>query len=248
MYQFREIYCKLLKAVADAHYLLDQLQLTAFFPKRGRLAPAEKSELMVVGRAVSRAQQKAPWLAVDVMDCNKREQIFDEAFNRSTSADTDECPMQWLTDAYGSRRTKNHYKARKSAFWNVTRAVAHSVGFTCDDWPSRLIWSDLYKISSFDGKNPIPCLKTVQLKSCKQLLMEEIALWKPKRILFLTGWHGWAEPFLTNSPDFAGHRRDGLVQWSTFPPEKTPSAVVCVHPQRKAKVHDVAQEIVGFLK
>lgn len=129
--------------------------------------------------------------------------------------------------------------------------VAQAITGLTDDWPGTLIWSNLYKVAPFQGGNPSPTLKNAQLETCQRHLAAEVALWKPKRILFLTGW-SWAEPFFVATlGKHVGERRDGNVQWSgriEVPFTESVSVVVAVHPQGKKEVA-VTQEIKQhFLK
>jgi len=45
----------------------------------------------------------------------------------------------------------------------------------------------LYKVAPFSGGNPWTTLVLAELEACKHHLAEEMSLWTPKRILFLTG-------------------------------------------------------------
>lgn len=90
------------------------------------------------------------------------------------------------------------YNTRRSAFWRVIRLVVgelHIDNMENDGWPSRLVWSNLYKISPAAGGNPGTALQRAQFHGCAQLLFREIENYRPQRILFLTGYH-WVEPFL----------------------------------------------------
>ena len=64
-----------------------------------------------------------------------------------------------------------------------------------DDWPSRLVWSNLYKVAPAAGGNPSNALCNVQLAGCIDLFRVELATYAPQRLLLLTGL-SWAEPFL----------------------------------------------------
>jgi hypothetical protein len=226
MHRLCEIHDELLQAIAAARDRLRGRQLTTFFPMRGMSATGE---LMVVGRAV-RGWQKKPWTAHDVVDAEFRARIIREVFNWSSPEDG--CPMQWVNMARGRRKSKM-YNSRSSAFWRVIGCVSQSIMGAGNDWPSKLIWSDLYKVAPFGGGNPGGRLIAAQFETCKRHLAEEISFWMPKRILFLTGWN-WVESFLPALGRSVGERRDGDIQWFgslQLPDGNTPRVVVCVHPQ-----------------
>jgi hypothetical protein len=225
MQRLREIHDELLLSVAKARGRLAKRGLTTFFPMRGSAATGE---LMVIGRAV-RGWQKSPWTADDAVDSERRAKIIQEVVDRSSTKDR--CPMQWVNDAWGCPRKKG-YNTHTSAFWRVIRSVSESIVGVGENWPSKLIWSDLYKVAPFKCGNPWARLIYAQIDACKRHLAEEVALWKPKRVLFLTGWD-WAEQFIGYLGRPVGERRDGYVQWSGkielafAQPVKT---VVSVHP------------------
>ncbi len=105
--------------------------------------------------------------------------------------------MQWVSDQWGISEPKT-YNTKRSAFWRVIRQVTGRLGIAdieTDEWPSHLIWSNLYKIAPLDGGNPGEQLCRFQYDQCLKCLMQEIMGWKPRRILFLTGI-GWANSFL----------------------------------------------------
>jgi hypothetical protein len=67
-----------------------------------------------------------------------------------------------------------------------------------DSWPSYISWTNLYKVSpGVLGGNPADALAEVQFSHCAKILEAEIMALTPRRILFLTGFLGWAQPFLT---------------------------------------------------
>ena len=73
----------------------------------------------------------------------------------------------------------------------VTRETVGRLGIadiSTRSWPSTLCWTNLYKISPFAGGNPSRSLADAQLDKCIQILKIEVSDWKPRRLLFLTGY------------------------------------------------------------
>jgi hypothetical protein len=266
MDRLKKIHRELLQSVGAAHEKLgDKLELTTFFPMRAKLVPDKGGELMVVGRAVNHWMDQ-PWTAKEAEGTQRREEIIQEVFKwseiRDSSAITESCPFQRLFEAWkkclycGSMPTgtcqspkspnskhKKAYNHKRSAFFRVIRQVAQSILPTgCELW-SQLIWSDLYKVAPFYGGNPNKILQEAQLKDCLSHLNEELQLWRPKRILFLTGTN-WAQPFLEHL-HAVGQSKNGCVQWSgnINLPDTQAKVVVGVHPQGK-KEGPIIQEII----
>ena len=80
----------------------------------------------------------------------------------------------------------------------MARATVDQLGIadvSTKSWPSTLCWSNLYKVAPFAGGNPSTSLAKAQLEKCIQILRIEVSDWKPRRLLFLTGY-SWARPFL----------------------------------------------------
>jgi hypothetical protein len=82
-----------------------------------------------------------------------------------------------------------------------------SAGATEQAWPSRLVWSNLYKFAPEKGWNPSPKVAALQRARCRELLLHEIATFRPRRLVFATGMD-WARPFL-DPPCFAPDQRPG---------------------------------------
>lgn len=88
------------------------------------------------------------------------------------------------------------YNFNRSQFWRVTKRVAKTITKTNSDAALNCVcYSNLYKVA-FDGKNPSVKIKRSVYKNNLNILKDEIELYKPKRILFLTGYEGWAKDFI----------------------------------------------------
>ena len=165
--------------------------LSGFLAQQGRRYPSEGHGLMVVGRAVN------GW-----GDCTDPVEFNDDQYRNEYTYGILEgsfpqvgkpCPMEWVT------------KYRRSAFWAVIEGVAKGLGISnpgSEDWPSHLVWSNLYKVSPANGGNPDNALCNAQYDGCKELFQCEIRDYRPRYLLFLTetrkypDW--WARPFLDN--------------------------------------------------
>ena len=173
---------------ATGHF---RAKLAGFLAMEGNLY-RENHALMVVGRAVNGFRCGAyPQELADQPFRNR----FAESVLNSVNKYQGQCPMTWVTNHWG---TGNRYNTKRSAFWRVIRRVTDQLQVAdrhLRDWPSHLVWSNLYKLSPWRGKNPSRKLRYVQLAGCQALFQLEIGIYRPKRLLLLTGRH-WAVPFL----------------------------------------------------
>jgi hypothetical protein len=127
----------------------------------------------------------------------------------------------------------------RSQFWRTAQEVMVGLRLPSKSpcWVSQLHWTNLYKVNPAEIGNPGGRLRRAQDRICQQILLEEIALLRPKRVLFLTGLD-WAGPFLTS---FAAQtdRLEGepWVQARGSLPIGAENAqfVVAVHPARKPR-------------
>ena len=197
---------------------------------KGRLADGR---LMVVGRAVNGWVTR--FTAGAVADAEQRAEIRQRTVRRSNLADR--CPMSWVEDAWG-RIAEEGYNTRRSQFWKTIRGVLGNTGLydiSRTDWPSSVIWSNLYKVSLARGGNPTTKLMRLQKPICYRQLAAEVDLWQPQRILFLTGLN-WCRSFLTElGAEPPQSRADGLVHWAGTLKriDHQTSIVVAAHPQGK---------------
>jgi hypothetical protein len=231
------IHDRLLQAVALIQGKLSNLELTTSFPIRGL---ASTSELMVVGRAVNGWGMKS-WKAPEAVDPIRRNEIIREVIEPIKSAKG--CPMDWIINAWGNT-PKGLWNAKRSSFCRLIFAVSQSVFGTIDQWSSRLIWSNLYKVAPYQGGNPSTRLCTAQQDWCEAHLAKEVELWKPKRILFITGWN-WAQPFVERLGRSVEPHKAGLVEWSGVVkrPGGSLSVVVSSRPERRP-VAAMAEQVV----
>ena len=247
MHELEKTHDELLQAIGAAHTTLKRKELTTFFPIKGRQA---KGELMVVGRAVNGWATSNCFFPADAANPVERRRILDVAIRRSTATDN-ECPLQWVYDRWGDKAKGRRSNLKYSQFWSVIRRVVSDLKLAdvCrSDWPSTLIQSELYKVAPCKRGNPSTRLIKTQKEICKKHLGEEIALWKPKRILFLTG-KDWCSSFLLAIGEVRERPTSTkLVQLCGSLTEResrhTAEIVVAVHPQRRSP-KQVASEIVS---
>ncbi|MBF0555593.1 MAG: hypothetical protein HQK96_13725 [Nitrospirae bacterium] len=225
---------KILQAVGASHASLPPEPVTGFLSIAGHLY---QGSLMVVGRAVNGFYEGILPASLMVPEevCKYTDMIFNDV-----KSENEECPMSWVTKLWGG---DDAYNTIKSAFWRVIRAVVCSLGIANVDlpqWPSHLVWSNLYKVSPADGGNPGGTLCNIQLPGCIDLLRLELDTYKPKRLLFLTGMN-WAKPFLDvlGIPVNENHDLkyvEGFGQANLTGGHQLNFVIAC-HPARKQETH-----------
>jgi len=162
--------------------------LSGFMAMEGR-DYARSRKLMVVGRAVN------SWGDGQTVT-QLRDETNCKGFTDSIHEQFTGCKMAWVAESEGSQ---DGYNTNKSAFWRVIKRVSKELNLWGEnsesDWSSRLVWSNLYKISPQAGGNPSDALCALQERGCIELLRQEIIDYAPERVLFLTGMT-WAWPFM----------------------------------------------------
>jgi hypothetical protein len=186
---YTEKYIELLREIAESN-AAHQQPLTAFWPMRGHhFQPG--NGLMIIGRTVNRWQDWS-WLPSEAEV--KSNMILSDI--RHISENAAKCPMTWVTEYDG---IQHRYNTRRSAFWMVAKEVIQGLLGTlpsfATDWPSHLCYSNLCKISPYDGSRLPGRLWRTQLKLCIDLLRLELEVWQPSRVLVLAG-DDWYNPFI----------------------------------------------------
>lgn len=239
-----------------ADYVLAPLSGAKTIPLIGMLAMVGRKyarQLMVIGRAPNGWDHVDGWkdgIASSDLDDAERRSNFAQAVYRSVTApkSSNECPMSWVTNQWGCR---NGYSTARSPFWRVIRAVVERLDIADVDgldWPCHLVWSNLYKAAPAQGGNPNGKLQRMQVEGCRRLLQWELEKFRPRRLVFLTGWD-WAEPFLDQKlrdrtqlngqlfVERAGHLDYGFG---------TADCVVAQHPQGKPEAFWVDEVMSAF--
>jgi hypothetical protein len=155
-------------------------RLVAQWPMRGMLF---RNDLMVVGRAVNGWDDTA-WRPSDAGTWSARERIVRTAEEESSRNPLAACPLSWVTRQWQASDT---YNTARSAFWRTAKTVSDPDGRHPGDWASRLCWSNLYKVAPFAGRNPSASLRRAQRGQCLALLRLELAAFRPRRVLVMTG-------------------------------------------------------------
>ena len=214
-------------AVAET---LSRHELSGFLAARGK---KYRGCLMVVGRAPNGWEVSA--YPEEFATCAGREKFTREVQESVDGPD----PMAWVQKQWGAT---DCYNTQQSAFWRVIRRVTQclcSTGGNGEDWPSHLVWSNLYKVSPAEGGNPGNVLSNTQLPGCKELFQLELETYRPQRLLLLTGWDNWAEWFLDQDQlapdDVAGMDYVERVGTIVLGQEHQIRVVVACHPQGRTE-------------
>ena len=251
-----QILAEIATLVGRSHRTLPDDAVTGFMAMKGRLY---NRELMVVGRAVNGWTRRS-WTP-EALASDEAVHEFVSVVQQSVTA-PESCPMQWVSKAWGSRALNwpsnwacvgnQEYNTRRSAFWRVIRNLVDELGLADinnDSWPSHLVWSNLYKVSPAAGRNPPARMRSLQVDKCVSLLKLELEIYKPKRLLLLTG-KDWAAPFLqqtvANMNVVQGSRlvhADGTL---TVGADDTCAIVVAAHPERKPEATWVREVLQSF--
>lgn len=171
---------------------LNDEKLTVFWPMCGRRFVLGKG-LMVIGRAVN-GWTEGGWTPEAFGDPGNRGAAIDEV---RTKAETyPRCPMSWVGESAGAQ---DGYNTNKSPFWRIIREITKTIvpESSDDDWWSHICWSNLYKVSPWEGGNPLDRLCSAQFDSCVKLLQDELGFYRPRRVLVITG-EAWYRDFVSN--------------------------------------------------
>lgn len=236
-----DIYSKMLLSMGKLPRKPHDRKLVGFMAQQGKLYDGG---LMVVGRALN------DWDVIPDEDMASPEKARSRATAIAAVAQGQkgECPLEWVL-----HRTKA-YNPKSSALWRVIRRVALDVcdGASENDWPSHLIWSNLYKVARQTTKpgedgNPTKPQRDAQLDGCNELLRLEMKAFSPSHLLFLTGWE-WAQPFLGDhcmkpAKGSTYAERTGRLPTGTG---KSCAAVVACHPRGRKEDPWVCAILANF--
>ena len=164
----------------------------------------------------------------DIRDDNRRSKVIAESQGLNAEVvcsrdpkkfadmSCDRDAMHWVEHEHREGKG-SRVQANRSALWRVVRGVAGSYSES-SKWYSRLVWSNLYKVSPEQG-NPSAALKRAQFPVCAQLIQLEVLQYRPRAVVFLTGWNGWFEHFekQTGWVSDNGVRENPFVAVGRFP-------------------------------
>ena len=231
----------MIKHVGEHHGELPHEQLTGFVAMKGSKF---NGAIMVIGRAVNGWDNE--WYPRDAASSSGTERIIGKI------AKSVDIPLSWVSKRWG--HNNGDYNTKKSAFWRTVRGVVSGLGLSgkeSTDWPDCIVWSNLYKVAPKDGGNPSSRLCSLQEQYCKELLSAEIELYKPKRIIFSTGYD-WAAPFIKDGSRFYAHtttNRRTLVQAIASYKMRgggRGKVVVAAHPQGKGDAKWINDVVRAF--
>lgn len=217
---YRLKFKKLIKIIGEEHSRnlkhrdCHSCRLTAFWPLRGEyFVPG--NGLMIIGRAVNgwdhwktnENEENDGWEPQAATSSKNCEKIIKSLFK---------FPMTWAAMQFGKDRineyqieisryskkdfrykdTGGYYSSKRSAFWRVVHQTVKTLNNKGDPnkWSDYLCWSNLYKISPYNGGNPRAWLRDAEKETCIDLLRIEVDTWRPRCVLVLTG-NNWYEPF-----------------------------------------------------
>lgn len=211
-----EQYCVLLKKIYGSKLTADQAKnITVFNAIKGI---DKECELMVIGRATN------GW-GVYFNPKNEFKTETKNVFNKFSEFKD----LLTLVSGWKNKDGKG-YNFNRSAFWRVSKRVAKSITkINADEALNSTCYTNLYKISP-DGLNPSKESIRLQLEDSIAILAAEIEYYKPKRVLFLTGYN-WARPFIEKfQVEQINPTIQGLNYQGTY---KGIEVIVADHPQGK---------------
>ena len=221
--KMKDLYNELLDSLKDREESLACCSLMV-----GKEYKDSDFKLLVVGRAIN-GWEENPWkpgVSVDEY-AEKVLEIGDSAF-------------KWTNII----KPESGYNVNKSSFWRVSRDIFKGIsGKNDDNWISKIAWSNLYKVSKFDGGNPSDKLCILQLETCKKILLKEIREIVPDLILFITDMN-WFKDF--NLEEFEVEETNGETIVAVGKYEST-KIIVTKRPERKAE-NKFVNDVISIFK
>lgn len=134
----------------------------------------------------------------------------------------------------------------------TARAVAVALGDVEPDddaWAERLGWTHLYRVGPETGE-PSPELRAAQQALGAQIFWREILIWRPRRVLLMTGLD-WAAPlvFSNHASELEPAAPEQLVKATgalVLQGAKVPALVVTEPPAGDTPEQDAAQIVAAF--
>ena len=166
-------------------------ELSHFVGMKGSKFDEQGVRLLIVGRAVN------GWGTIAAASA--------ECFAQQAVSQMED-HFKWVHFDNGSLRNDdkdgNWYWLSKSPFWRVSKqiwmAISDNTVFVDqedDRWVDHIAWTNLYKIAPKETGNPTTTMCNKQLGVCKEILLAEIAHYKPTHILLVTGYRYWFDAF-----------------------------------------------------
>ncbi len=135
------------------------------------------------------------------------------------------------------------YNVNNSSFWRVSRKILEKIS-ECNDnaWISKIAWSNLYKVSKSSGGNPSDKLCSLQLETCKKILLKEIREIKPDLILFITDMN-WFKDFNIEEFEIEENSGETVIAYGKYESSKI---IVTKRPEGKKEEKFVDDVISVF--
>ena len=209
-----DLYKKLIEQIYDNKKFYTEKELCIWPSCVGK---EYNNELMIVGRAGNGGE-----ICIDKTESEYSDNLLNEINDNLNRG------LQWVIDRWGNKNFG--YNTKKSAFWRLSKKLSYKLVDNSDFVFNKIVYSNLYKVSNYSGGNPSSGLIKIQIDICREILMKEIEIYKPKIIVFLTGW-SWAKDFLENIKniminttnqyvEFVGHCGDAMIIVSQHPQAK----------------------------
>ena len=167
-------------------------QLSHFVGMKGKYYDAQKTRLLIVGRAVN------GWWSLDTSSA--------DSFVSGVTKELIQQGFDWIKCDNGLLRNDEledgkYYWLNKSPFWRTNKEIWMNLSknnnfIDSEDnrWVDYIAWTNLYKVAPKKTGNPTAAMSKSQLEACKSILEAEIEYFNPTHILFVTGYE-WFEKF-----------------------------------------------------
>ncbi len=230
----------LLRAVkASPKPFLKHEELVAHYPMRG---PAEQVDVMFIGRALNGWNNR--FSAQDIID--DPEKVFEQIRGNGMEGKfAEQEQLRWVVKADKTQA----YNSNQSQFWQTIRGVMEARVADPEKWWHGIVWTNFLKLSR-NGKNPTGKMVHVIGKPSMDLLLAEVAEYRPKNIVCLSGMD-YAANFLarctttarlsvTDGTGYLEYTGDATLNDHSF------RLVIAPHPQTRV-TNDLISEILETL-
>ena len=221
-------------------------KLTACPAFVGNKYESSSLRLMVVGRAVN------GW-DVDAERCTSAENTL-ETILRQENRFEDVVKPNGVSYIDPATKEEKVYYYSNSRFWRLIQYVLEEAGEE-ENFHQRIVWSNLYKVAPYVTGNPEWRLVKPNMQTYIDCLIEEIRIYKPTHILFVTGMD-YLNPW-TKEPQFGVKLGVGKKDQTRFADKQYESGVfenskivVCSRPEGKSYegIRIMAKEILEEFK
>lgn len=212
-----ESYIRLLEGEYKEKKLWEHIrdeELTAAYSFKGNLYEKSDAKLMVVGRAMN------GWEDKKFKVCNSVEEVVNVVMGQQFDFKEIVSREGIFSDEQGGKRAY-HYST--SNFFRLIKYVLEELGESekgsdwyedTMNWNQKFVWSNLYKVSPRHSDNPDWKLIKPQMREYIDIISEELELYHPKRVLFVTG-AGYFLPWKKQPSFFKEFEFDNLIEDKT---------------------------------